>query len=411
MLRRRSRLAIVATVVTLALSTLALPVAGTFPGGNGPIAYYDASGDIWVMNPDGTGQVNLTNTPDAAEVWPAFSPDGQQIAYRRYEAPDYFPMDIWVMNAAGTDQRNLTNGAYGEAGYPFWSPDGSRIGFITVRVDTDGNEIWQLRVMQADGTAPELLYEQLGAITADWSPDGTRIALFSGVDLRLLAPDGTSTVVPVPGLLWGSSPSWAPDGLKLVFVGAASTGNGLLTVNPDGSGLARIAAFESVIYRTSWSPDGSWIVYDDINGGIYTVRPDGTDLVQIAARGLDGPSWGALPATGYDFTGFFAPVDNAALNVAKAGSAIPVKFSLGGDQGLDIFADGYTKAVPIACDTGEPFDTIETYVVASNSGLKYSADADQYTYVWKTQKGWTGCLQLQVKLDDGTTHTADFKFR
>ena len=42
------------------------------------------------------------------------------------------------------------------------------------------------------------------------------------------------------------------------------------------------------------------------------------------------------------------------LNTAKAGSAIPVKFSLGGDKGLAILTDGYPKATKIACDTPEP---------------------------------------------------------
>ena len=49
----------------------------------------------------------------------------------------------------------------------------------------------------------------------------------------------------------------------------------------------------------------------------------------------------------WDFSGFFQPVDDPeGLNVAKAGSAIPVKFSLAGDQGLQILsvalADGTT---------------------------------------------------------------------
>ena len=75
----------------------------------------------------------------------------------------------------------------------------------------------------------------------------------------------------------------------------------------------------------------------------------------------------------WPFDGFFAPVDNNMLNVAKAGSAIPVKFSLGGDQGLDTFAAGYPKAVRISCDTGESADAVEEYTAASTSGLKYDA--------------------------------------
>jgi hypothetical protein len=111
----------------------------------------------------------------------------------------------------------------------------------------------------------------------------------------------------------------------------------------------------------------------------------------------------------YDWTGFFRPVDNLpTLNQAKAGSAIPVKFSLQGNQGLSIFASGFPQSAPIACDATAPVDGIET-VTAGNSNLSYDETADQYTYVWKTDKSWTGCRQLTVKLIDGTIHTANFK--
>jgi hypothetical protein len=110
----------------------------------------------------------------------------------------------------------------------------------------------------------------------------------------------------------------------------------------------------------------------------------------------------------YPWTGFFAPVDNLpTLNIAKAGSAIPVKFSLGGDQGLGILATGYPKVVVITCDTNTPTDVIESTVTPGQSTLTYDATAGQYIYVWKTDKAWAGtCRQLQVKLVDGTTHVA-----
>jgi len=114
----------------------------------------------------------------------------------------------------------------------------------------------------------------------------------------------------------------------------------------------------------------------------------------------------------YDWTGFFRPVDNLpTYNAAKAGRAIPVKFSLNGDQGLDIFATGYPKSDTIDCEsTGIVAGLVET-VTAGKSSLSYDATDDQYTYVWKTDKGWVGtCRQLVVKLIDGTYHRANFSF-
>jgi len=113
----------------------------------------------------------------------------------------------------------------------------------------------------------------------------------------------------------------------------------------------------------------------------------------------------------YNWNGFFQPIDNNMLNVVKAGSGIPVKFSLSGNQGLNIFAAGYPSSTQVACGNSAE-DAIETTVTAGGSSLSYDALADQYVYVWKTEKSWAGtCRTLVVKLVDGTFHYANFKFK
>src|SRR4051794_4803243 len=69
----------VATLMLLAM--LAWPAAAhaSFPGQNGKIAFTRGD-DVWTMNPDGTGQVNLTNDP-AFDGEPAWSPDSTRIAF------------------------------------------------------------------------------------------------------------------------------------------------------------------------------------------------------------------------------------------------------------------------------------------------------------------------------------------
>jgi hypothetical protein len=113
----------------------------------------------------------------------------------------------------------------------------------------------------------------------------------------------------------------------------------------------------------------------------------------------------------YNFSGFFAPIDNPPIcNVVKAGSAVPVKFSLHGYQGMSIFVAGYPKSQTGTC-AGSPTDVLEETMTAGQSSLNYDATADQYVYVWKTDKAWAGtCRQLHVKLADGTSHAANFKF-
>jgi hypothetical protein len=141
--------------------------------------------------------------------------------------------------------------------------------------------------------------------------------------------------------------------------------------------------------------------------GTYTIRVQVTDNGGLTA--IDT----ATVAIIYNFAGFFQPVDNLpVLNAVKAGSAIPVKFSLAGNQGLTILAAGYPKSQQIACDSTAPSDDIEQTVTAGGSSLAYDATSDQYVYVWKTDTAWArSCRQLIVRLADGTDHRANFTFK
>src|SRR5439155_2076164 len=87
---------------------------------------------------------------------------------------------------------------------------------------------------------------------------------------------------------------------------------------------------------------------------------------------------------GFAFAGFFQPVDNLpALNTVKAGSGIPAKFSLGGNQGLSIFAAGSPTSGQVACDPAAPQDAIEQTVTAGSIFLSDTVTTETYTYVWK----------------------------
>ncbi|MGD9588971.1 MAG: PxKF domain-containing protein [Pyrinomonadaceae bacterium] len=114
----------------------------------------------------------------------------------------------------------------------------------------------------------------------------------------------------------------------------------------------------------------------------------------------------------YNFNGFFNPIDNVNQNNVKAGQGIPVKFSLNGNFGLNILAAGYPVSYQVPCaGTGDNGEEIPT-VTAGNSSLSYDAAVDQYNYVWKTNKSWQGtCRVLLVRLNDGSSHTASFRFR
>jgi len=114
----------------------------------------------------------------------------------------------------------------------------------------------------------------------------------------------------------------------------------------------------------------------------------------------------------FTFTGFFDPVKNPPImNQMNSGRAVPLKFSLGGNQGLAVFATGYPKSVAIQCSTLAPIDAVEQTSTAGSSSLSYDPATGTYTYVWKTEKSWANtCRQVSVKFIDGQTYTLNFTF-
>jgi hypothetical protein len=93
-----------------------------------------------------------------------------------------------------------------------------------------------------------------------------------------------------------------------------------------------------------------------------------------------------------------------------AGASVPVKFSLGGNFGLEIFAATPSSAA-IPC-SGGAIDDVEQTAPAGASGLKYDVTTNIYAYVWKTERTWAGsCRQLSIRLADGTEHQASFRFK
>lgn len=157
--------------------------------------------------------------------------------------------------------------------------------------------------------------------------------------------------------------------------------------------------------------DASPTVGNDAPAGF----PAGTTTVIWTAtddHANSGTCQQTVALTNFQFSGFFPPVDNLpVVNQVKAGQSIPVKFSLGGNQGLDIFALGYPVSQKIACTSGA-MDDIEQTVTAGSSSLSYDPGTDRYNYVWKSSKVWSNtCRQLIIRFTDGTEGKANFRFK
>jgi hypothetical protein len=146
-----------------------------------------------------------------------------------------------------------------------------------------------------------------------------------------------------------------------------------------------------------------------------SVFPVGTTTVTATATDAAGNTTTRTFAVTvlYNFAGFLSPVANTpTFNSVNAGRAVPVKFSLSGNKGLSIFAAGSPASQPISCSTSAPVSDLEGTVSSGGSSLSYDSGSDQYHYNWKTEASWAGtCRALVVTLNDGTSHTAYFKFK
>jgi len=186
--------------------------------------------------------------------------------------------------------------------------------------------------------------------------------------------------------------------------------NVVVTLPPNSMATSMVVNYPAVTASDSCSSSVT-VNSSPASGSVF---PVGTTTVNATASDGTNTSTCSFTVTvRYNFTGFFPPINNLpVLNVVNAGRAIPVKFSLSGYKGLNIFAANSPSSGPIACNSTDPAVSLDDTVTAGGSSLSYDASTDQYIYIWKTDPSWAGtCRQLVVTLNDGSVYRADFKFR
>jgi Tol biopolymer transport system component len=289
--------------------------------------------DIFVMNPDGTGIVNLTNN-EAWDKAPAWSPDGSRIVFVREVStdPESSPVEtIFLMDADGANVMHLTEGAN-----PSWSPQGNRILFERdtgpckspcMRSGGTGTSRIDIFVINVDGTGEtNLTNAPSWDSTPAWSPDESRIVFASNrhespdscddetrledcnLEIWAMNLDGSNPVrlTYEPGI--DAFPDWSPDGTRIVFHtardGNLPTGEGfeVYVMNADGTNQTNLTNHPSLDALPNWSPDGTRIVFistrhdpDQVDRDIYVIDPDGTNLTRLTTsqNGRDSmwPNW------------------------------------------------------------------------------------------------------------------------
>jgi TolB protein len=274
---------------------------------NGKIAFVSA-GDIWVVNADGTGLSNITDSV-ARDTYPAWSPEGTRIVFSSNRSGG---RELWIMDSYGNGLRRLTrNRPTGPLdSCPNISPDGRRVAFAR---RLRGNQ--ELYVMNLDGTGLRRLTHFNGIdFDPSWSPDGTEIAFWRQLrrggrtvhQLFVVTADGSV----LRRLTWGPSsdaPDWSPDGKRIAFTRKGKSRGDLWTMRPDGTSLQRFTTGPANDSEPAWAPDGSALVFTsdrlDDTPNLYIVGTRGprkptriTKLVDTSGRsGATTPAWQPAP--------------------------------------------------------------------------------------------------------------------
>ncbi len=226
--------------------------------------------DIYIMNPDGTGRINLTrhNAKDSEPTW---SPSGRHILFTSDRDGGN---DLYRMNADGTNVRRIFK-KWARRSNPAWSPDGRQIAYF------HGDEE-AIYIADIDGKNEKRL---VNGWHPTWAPDGTEIAFVSfaeGLDIRVidLKTSLERVVVSVERSLL-HAPVWSPNGAKIAF----SRFNilpfilkGLLDakdntpihaidiVNSDGTEMETVVADGVQVSDPAWSPHSDVLIYSQLSG-------------------------------------------------------------------------------------------------------------------------------------------------
>ena len=278
------------------------PIPTPVPATTARIVYVSNRGgnpQIYIMNPDGSGQTRLTITA-AANDNPSISLDGRKIVFtsnRDGNGSD----EIYSMNSDGTDQTRLTSNSVTDFS-PAWSPDGSRIAFTSFRDNARG----EIYVMNANGSGvTRLTNNTVVDGSPAWSPDGSRIAFSTrrngNQEIYTMSASNGSGQTRVTNNSGTNnsddSPTYLSNG-TLVFEATPNNtiNSDIFRIGTNGANRARVAGAPGVRFSPSAAPDGSKIAFVSVVGNanqIFTINADGSGQTQLTdAEASSIPSWG-----------------------------------------------------------------------------------------------------------------------
>lgn len=309
--------------------------------------------EIYVMNSDGSGQVNLTNSV-ASDSKPAWSPDNSKIAFVTQRDGQH---EVYVMNADGSSQTNVSQNAAVDY-LPAWSPDGQRILF-----SSDRTGLVELYLMNANGgSQTRLTFSSGGAIAGDWSGDGQRIVFMSyregAWNIDSMNSDGGNRIALTSGNAFKANPSWSPDGSKIVYESYQDGRMEIYVMNADGSNQTRLTDLASTNQYPDWAPGGQLIAFTSDREGyeeIYVMNADGTNPNRLTFNSgfCTEPAWQsqttqAMTNVALAANGGVASASSTTPNSQFPGYNFLPSVTIDGDRrgGLNFWRDDTANAYP-----------------------------------------------------------------
>ncbi len=382
--------------------------------------------DVYVMNSDGSGVTRLTvdANDDSMATW---SPDGSKIVFQSMR--NGMNYQVYSMNVDGSNQVNLTNSSSSD-GEPAWSPNGTQIAFDS---DRDHSGYDSIYVMNSDGSNQHAITFNSGNVEDTqpfWSPDAGKIAFVSTRDsvletwqetdddgniitkstlhlnkeIYVMIADGSGQTRLTNELANDDSPSWSPDGSKIVFRSdrerdCCDPSAQVWTMNADGTGLANISNSGNGDYSASWTSGNSCADCVGLDshpgnqppvanpGGPYNSQSG--QVVQLNGSGSFDPN-GTIVSYSWGFgdgTSGSGPIVNHQYN---ASGVYSVSLSVSDNNGSTASSPGFVTvdsvALPVKINFDElPNNTLVADQYLNQSGVRfYSNNLFAPTHIWQT---------------------------
>ena len=249
----------------------------------------DGNREIYLMNPDGTQQVNISRDK-ADDVAPIWSPTGEQILFASDRDRFLGSWDLYLMDPDGKNVRSVFEKS-ADRRHPVWSSDGRHIAYTKIERGE-----WFVYIATIDRREEEEV--AIGSLS-DWSPDGSEIVFLSGAfdeprRISLLkVRSRKQTFLPFPKVpMWVRSPVWSPNGEKIAFAWQPEgfEVETIYIMNRDGTEVQQIVAPQGASAgEPAWSPEGNALLYVQADDGddtqIFKIDLESDETIQLTHIG------------------------------------------------------------------------------------------------------------------------------